>query len=155
MCGAIRDMQGRGLMPDGSSRFSIGGEPITTTWAHQLRQFHCGAGDRAGENSARRALIKFVTSLWCHHGIGAVMNTAKVEAGATVGFRFGGHWPQCHSRRSSGRGRAHYRHRFERRASALAERFGMTDFINPNDVHDTVQAIVDLTDGGVISRSNA
>ncbi len=57
LCQAIRSTQGQGLMPDGTSRFSIGGKPLfhymgTSTFAN----FTCRAGDRAGEDPRRRAL---------------------------------------------------------------------------------------------------
>ncbi len=57
LCQAIRTTQGQGLMPDGTSRFSIGWQEDAPLHGHlDLRQFHRGAGDRAGQDPSRRAL---------------------------------------------------------------------------------------------------
>jgi NADPH:quinone reductase-like Zn-dependent oxidoreductase len=56
LCQAIRATQGKGLMPDGTSRFSSAASPSCTTWAPHLRQLHRGARDRAGQDPRGRAL---------------------------------------------------------------------------------------------------
>ena len=57
LCQAIRVTQGQGLMPDGSSRFSLAGEPGLSLYGNvDVRQLHRGAGDRPGENSRGRAV---------------------------------------------------------------------------------------------------
>jgi S-(hydroxymethyl)glutathione dehydrogenase/alcohol dehydrogenase len=83
-------------------------------------------------------------------GLGAVMNTAKVEAGASVAvFGLGGIGLNViQGARLAGAERI-IGIDLNNDRKPLAERFGMTDFINPSDVHDTVQAVVDMTDGGV------
>ena len=83
-------------------------------------------------------------------GIGAVINTAKVEAGANVAvFGLGGIGLNVvQGARMAGAERIIGIDLNAQRRS-LAEQFGMTDFINPNDVDNLVEAIIDMTDGGV------
>ena len=91
LCGAIRDTQGPGLMPDGNSRFSMGGTPFSLHGYIDLCQFHRRA--RVARRIRSDAPFDKVCYIGCGvtTGIGAVMNTAKVEAGATVSvFGLGG-----------------------------------------------------------------
>ena len=152
LCGAIRETQGQGLMPDGSSRFSLGGQPIyhymgTSTFAN-----FTVVPEIALAKIRADAPFDKVCYIGCGvtTGIGAVMNTAKVEAGASVAvFGLGGIGLNViQGARLAGAERIIGIDLNNGRKS-LAERFGMTDFVNPTEVHDTVQAIVDLTDGGV------
>ena len=152
LCGAIRETQGQGLMPDGSSRFSIGGQPIyhymgTSTFAN-----FTVVPEIALAKIRADAPFDKVCYIGCGvtTGIGAVMNTAKVEAGASVAvFGLGGVGLNViQGARLAGAERIIGIDLNNGRKS-LAERFGMTDFVNPTEVHDTVQAIADMTDGGV------
>ena len=152
LCGAIRETQGQGLMADGSSRFSLGGQPIyhymgTSTFAN-----FTVVPEIALAKIRADAPFDKVCYIGCGvtTGIGAVMNTAKVEAGASVAvFGLGGIGLNViQGARLAGAERIIGIDLNNGRKS-LAERFGMTDFVNPTEVHDTVQAIVDMTDGGV------
>ena len=152
LCGAIRETQGQGLMPDGSSRFSLGGQPIyhymgTSTFAN-----FTVVPEIALAKIRADAPFDKVCYIGCGvtTGIGAVMNTAKVEAGASVAvFGLGGIGLNViQGARLAGAERIIGIDLNNGRKS-LAERFGMTDFVNPTEVHDTVQAIVDMADGGV------
>lgn len=152
LCGAIRETQGQGLMPDGSSRFSLGGQPIyhymgTSTFAN-----FTVVPEIALAKIRADAPFDKVCYIGCGvtTGIGAVMNTAEVEAGASVAvFGLGGIGLNViQGARLAGAQRIIGIDLNNGRKS-LAERFGMTDFVNPTEVHDTVQAIVDMTDGGV------
>ena len=152
LCGAIRDTQGKGLMHDGSSRFSIAGEPIyhymgTSTFAN-----FTVVPEIALAKIRSDAPFDKVCYIGCGvtTGLGAVMNTAKVEAGASVAvFGLGGIGLNViQGARLAGAERI-IGIDLNNDRKPLAERFGMTDFINPSDVHDTVQAVVDMTDGGV------
>ncbi len=152
LCGAIRDTQGQGVMPDGSSRFSIGGETLqhymgTSTFAN-----FTVVPEIALAKIRKDAPFDKVCYIGCGvtTGLGAVMNTAKVEAGATVAvFGLGGIGLNViQGARLAGAERIIGVDLNDDR-QPLGERFGMTDFINPQNVHDTVAAIVDLTDGGV------
>lgn len=152
LCGAIRDTQGRGLMPDGSSRFSQAGKPLfhymgTSTFANFTVM-----PEIAVAKIRQDAPFDKVCYIGCGvtTGLGAVMNTAKVEAGANVAvFGLGGIGLNViQGARMVGADRI-IGVDLNADKRALAEKFGMTDFINPSEVHDVVEAIVDLTDGGV------
>ena len=152
LCQAIRATQGQGLMPDGSSRFSIGGDMVhhymgTSTFAN-----YTVLPEIAVAKIRPDAPFDKVCYIGCGvtTGIGAVINTARVEPGSTVAvFGLGGIGLNViQGCRLVGADRiVGVDLNPDRRA--LAEKFGMTDFINPNEVDDVVAAIVDLTDGGV------
>ena len=152
LCGAIRDTQGKGLMPDGSSRFSIAGEPIyhymgTSTFAN-----FTVVPEIALAKIRSDAPFDKVCYIGCGvtTGLGAVMNTAKVEAGASVAvFGLGGIGLNVIQGACLAGAERIIGIDLNNDRKPLAERFGMTDFINPSDVHDTVKAVVDMTDGGV------
>ena len=152
LCGAIRATQGQGLMPDGTSRFSHGGDTIlhymgTSTFAN-----YTVVPEIALAKIRPDAPFDKVCYIGCGvtTGLGAVMNTAKVEPGSNVAvFGLGGIGLNViQGARLAGADRIIG---VDLNASkrALAERFGMTDFINPTDTDDVVAAIVDMTDGGV------
>ena len=152
LCGAIRETQGQGLMPDGSSRFSLNGEPLyhymgTSTFAN-----FTVVPEIALAKIREDAPFDKVCYIGCGvtTGLGAVMNTAKVEAGATVAvFGLGGIGLNVvQGARLAGAERI-IGIDLNPQRQLLAEQFGMTDFINPTDVANVVEAIVDLTDGGV------
>ena len=152
LCGAIRATQGQGLMPDGTSRFSKGGETIlhymgTSTFAN-----YTVVPEIALAKIRADAPFDKVCYIGCGvtTGLGAVMNTAKVEAGATVAvFGLGGIGLNViQGARMAGAERI-IGVDVNPGKRALAERFGMTDFLNPKEVDDVTAAIVDLTDGGV------
>ncbi len=154
LCQKIRVTQGRGLMPDGTSRFSIDGKPIlhymgTSTFSEYtvLPEISLAKIDKA-------APLEKVCLLGCGitTGIGAVLNTAKVEPGASVAvFGMGGiglSVVQGAVMAKAGRIVVVDTNpaKFE-----MARLLGATDFVNPKDYPDTPiqQVIVDLTDGGV------
>ena len=152
LCGAIRATQGQGLMPDGTSRFSHGGDTIlhymgTSTFAN-----YTVVPEIALAKIRPDAPFDKVCYIGCGvtTGLGAVMNTAKVEPGSNVAvFGLGGIGLNViQGARLAGADRIIG---VDLNASkrTLAERFGMTDFINPTDTDDVVGAIVDMTDGGV------
>ena len=151
LCGAIRETQGRGVMPDGSSRFSLGGETLfhymgTSTFAN-----HTVLPEIAVAKIRKDAPFDKVCYIGCGvtTGLGAVMNTAKVEPGSHVAvFGLGGIGLNVvQGARIAGADRI-IGVDLNPGKRALAEQFGMTDFINPKD-GDPVTAIIDLTDGGV------
>ncbi len=152
LCGAIRETQGRGLMPDGTSRFSRGGETIlhymgTSTFAN-----FTVLPEIAVAKIRPDAPFDKVCYIGCGvtTGLGAVMNTARVEPGANVAvFGLGGIGLNViQGARLVGADRI-IGIDLNAGKRALAERFGMTDFIDPGRVDDVVAAIVDMTDGGV------
>jgi S-(hydroxymethyl)glutathione dehydrogenase / alcohol dehydrogenase len=152
LCGAIRTTQGKGLMPDGTSRFSLNGAPLhhymgTSTFAN-----HTVVPEIALAKIRSDAPFDKVCYIGCGvtTGLGAVINTAKVEAGANVAvFGLGGIGLNVlQGARMVGADRI-IGVDTNPAKRPLAEKFGMTDFIDPNEVDDVVAAIVDLTDGGV------
>ncbi len=151
LCQAIRATQGKGLMPDGSSRFSIGGKPIlhymgTSTFAN-----HIVVPGIALAKIRPDAPFDIVCYIGCGvtTGVGAVLFSAKVEAGATVVvFGLGGIGLNVvQGARMVGAGQI-IGVDINPAREAMARRFGMTHFVNPTQVPNVVDAIVQLTDGG-------
>ena len=151
LCQAIRSTQGRGLMPDGTSRFSIGGKPImhymgTSTFAN-----HIVVPEIALAKIREDAPFDKVCYIGCGvtTGVGAVINTAKVEAGANVVvFGLGGIGLNViQGAKMVGADRIIGIDTNPAR-EALGRKFGMTNFIDPKNVGNVVDAIVQLTDGG-------
>ncbi|UNU31543.1 S-(hydroxymethyl)glutathione dehydrogenase/class III alcohol dehydrogenase [Aeromonas hydrophila] len=153
LCQKIRTTQGKGLMPDGTTRFSKDGQPIyhymgTSTFSEYtvLPEISIAKVDPA-------APLEEVCLLGCGvtTGIGAVMNTAKVKEGESVAiFGLGGiGLSAVIGARLAKAGRIIAidinESKFE-----LARKLGATDCINPNDYDKPIQeVIVELTDGGV------
>jgi S-(hydroxymethyl)glutathione dehydrogenase/alcohol dehydrogenase len=151
LCQKIRATQGRGLMPDGTSRFSIGGKPIlhymgTSTFAN-----HIVVPEIALAKIRDDAPFDVACYIGCGvtTGVGAVIFTAKVEAGANVVvFGLGGIGLNViQGARLVGANRI-VGVDVNPAREAIARRFGMTDFVNPKEVASVVDAIVQLTDGG-------
>jgi S-(hydroxymethyl)glutathione dehydrogenase/alcohol dehydrogenase len=152
LCGAIRETQGQGLMPDGTSRFSLGKEKIFHYMGCSTFSNYTVLPEIALAKIRSDAPFDKVCYIGCGvtTGIGAVINTARVEAGATVAvFGLGGIGLNVlQGARLVGADRI-IGVDTNPGKRALATKFGMTDFINPADTDDVVGAIVDLTDGGV------
>ena len=152
LCGAIRETQGRGLMPDGTSRFSRGDETILHYMGTSTFSNFTVVPEIALAKIRKDAPFDKVCYIGCGvtTGLGAVMNTAKVEAGANVAvFGLGGIGLNVvQGARMAGASRIIGVDVNPSRRE-LAERFGMTDFLDPKDVDDVTAAIVDMTDGGV------
>ncbi len=152
LCGAIRATQGQGLMPDGTSRFSLNGETLFHYMGTSTFSNYTVLPEIAVAKIRKDAPFDKVCYIGCGvtTGLGAVINTAKVEPGADVAvFGLGGIGLNViQGARLVGADRI-IGVDVNPAKRELAERFGMTDFINPRDVDDVVEAIVDLTDGGV------
>ena len=152
LCGAIRATQGQGLMPDGSSRFSLNGETIFHYMGTSTFSNYTVLPEIAVAKIREDAPFDKVCYIGCGvtTGLGAVMNTAKVEPGSNVAvFGLGGIGLNViQGARLVGADRI-IGVDINPDKRALAERFGMTDFVNPTEVDDVVGAIVDMTDGGV------
>jgi len=151
LCQKIRATQGKGLMPDGTSRFSLKGKPIlhymgTSTFAN-----HIVVPEIAAAKIRKDAPFDKVCYIGCGvtTGVGAVLFTAKVEAGANVAvFGLGGIGLNViQGAKMAGAGKI-IGIDLNPAREALGRQFGMTDFINPKSVPNVVDAIVQLTDGG-------
>ncbi len=152
LCGAIRETQGQGVMPDGSSRFSLGGDKLFHYMGTSTFSNFTVLPEIALARIRPDAPFDKVCYIGCGvtTGLGAVMNTAKVEPGANVAvFGLGGIGLNViQGARIAGADRI-IGVDLNPAKRTLAEKFGMTDFINPAEADDVVGAIVDLTDGGV------
>ena len=152
LCQAIRETQGRGVMPDGTSRFKAGGEAVfhymgTSTFSNftVLPEIACA-------KIREDAPFDKVCYIGCGvtTGIGAVINTAKVEAGANaVVFGLGGIGLNViQGLRMVGADRI-VGVDLNADKAPLAEKFGMTHFVNPSEVGgDLVAHLVEITKGG-------
>jgi S-(hydroxymethyl)glutathione dehydrogenase/alcohol dehydrogenase len=152
LCTAIRATQGQGVMPDGTSRFSLGGQKIhhymgTSTFAN-----FTVLPEIAVAKIREDAPFDKVCYIGCGvtTGIGAVINTAKVEAGAkVVVFGLGGIGLNVVQGARMVGVEMIVGVDLNPRRRALAEKFGMTHFVNPTEVAgDLVPHLVDLTKGG-------
>ena len=154
LCTAIRSTQGQGVMPDGTSRFSIGREKIHHYMGTSTFSNFTVLPEIAVAKIRDDAPFDKVCYIGCGvtTGIGAVINTAKVRPGSKVAvFGLGGIGLNViQGARMVGADKI-IGIDLNPAKRPLAEKFGMTDFINPNEVgmDHVVQAIVDLTDGGV------
>ena len=152
LCQAIRGTQGKGVMPDGSSRFSLNGEPIyhymgTSTFAN-----YTVLPEIAVAKIREDAPFDKVCYIGCGvtTGIGAVINTAKVEAGSNVVvFGLGGIGLNViQGARMVGADRI-IGVDINPSRGPLAKKFGMTHFVNPLEVEgDLVPHLVELSQGG-------
>ena len=152
LCGAIRATQGKGLMPDGTSRFSQSGETILHYMGTSTFSNFTVLPEIAVAKIREDAPFDKVCYIGCGvtTGLGAVMNTAKVEPGSNVAvFGLGGIGLNViQGARLVGADRI-IGVDINAGKRSLAEQFGMTDFINPTEVDNVTDAIVDMTDGGV------
>ena len=152
LCQKIRITQGRGVMPDGSSRFSCDGQPLMHYMGTSTFSNFTVIPEIALAKIREDAPFDKVCYIGCGvtTGIGAVINTAKVEVGARAvvfglggiglnvvqGLRMAGAEQIVGVDLNPGR-------------RAMAEKFGMTDFVNPAEVEgDLVPYLVNLTKGG-------
>jgi len=152
LCQSIRSTQGQGLMPDGSSRFSLDGEPILHYMGCSTFSNFTVMPEIALAKIREDAPFDKVCYIGCGvtTGVGAVAFDAKVEPGSTVAvFGLGGIGLNViQGARMVGADRIIGVDINPTRAK-LGTQFGMTDFINPKDVDDVTQAIIDLSGGGV------
>ncbi len=153
LCQAIRVTQGKGLMPDGTSRFSIGGKPILHYMGTSTFSEHTVLPEIAVAKINKAAPLDKVCLLGCGitTGIGAVLNTAKVQPGDSVAvFGLGGIGLSVVQGAVMAQAERIIVVDINTEKFDMARALGATDFINPKDYDAPVQqVIVDLTDGGV------
>jgi S-(hydroxymethyl)glutathione dehydrogenase/alcohol dehydrogenase len=152
LCGAIRATQGRGVMPDGTSRFSLAGEPLyhymgTSTFAN-----YTVLPEIAVAKVREDAPFDKICYIGCGvtTGLGAVIFTAKVEPGAkVVVFGLGGIGLNVIQGARMAGASMIVGVDLNPKKRALAEQFGMTHFVNPDEVEDDLVAyLVSRTGGG-------
>ncbi len=151
LCQAIRQTQGRGVMPDGTSRFSLGGDMIHHYMGCSTFSNFTVLPEIALAKIRPDAPFDKVCYIGCGvtTGLGAVMNTAKVEPGSNVAvFGLGGIGLNVVQGARMVGAEKIIGIDTNPGKRALAEKFGMTHFINPEEVDDVVAAVVEATDGG-------
>ena len=151
LCQAIRATQGQGLMPDGTSRFSLNGKQIFHYMGCSTFSNYSVMPEIAVAKVRSDAPFDKICYIGCGvtTGVGAVAFDAKVEPGSNVVvFGLGGIGLNViQGARMVGADKIIGVDINEGKVK-LAEQFGMTDFINPTKVDNVVEAIVDLTGGG-------
>ena len=151
LCQSIRETQGQGLMPDGTSRFTLQGESIYHYMGCSTFSNFTVLPEIAVAKIREDAPFDKVCYIGCGvtTGIGAVIFDAKVEAGSNVVvFGLGGIGLNVIQGAQMVGANKIIGIDINEDKTNLATQFGMTDFINPNNVDDVVEAILDLTNGG-------
>ena len=153
LCQKIRETQGKGLMPDGTTRFYKDGQPIFHYMGCSTFSEYTVLPEISLAKVNPEAPLEEVCLLGCGvtTGIGAVMNTAKVEAGATVAiFGLGGIGLSAIIGATMAKASRIVAIDINERKFELARKLGATDCINPKDYDKPIQdVIIELTDGGV------
>ncbi|MGD9743928.1 MAG: S-(hydroxymethyl)glutathione dehydrogenase/class III alcohol dehydrogenase, partial [Dongiaceae bacterium] len=152
LCQAIRTTQGKGLMPDGTSRFSMGGKMLHHYMGCSTFANFTVLPEIALAKIREDAPFDKVCYIGCGvtTGIGAVINTARVEEGANVVvFGLGGIGLNVIQGARLAGANMIVGVDINPARKTLAEKFGMTHFVNPKEVKgDLVPYLVDLTRGG-------
>lgn len=151
LCQAIRSTQGQGLMPDGSSRFSLDGTPILHYMGCSTFSNYTVLPEIAVTKIRKDAPFDKVCYIGCGvtTGVGAVAFDAKVEPGSTVVvFGLGGIGLNVIQGAKMVGASKIIGVDLNPSKVTLAKQFGMTDFINPSEVDNVVDHIVQLTGGG-------
>ncbi len=153
LCQAIRVTQGQGLMPDGTSRFSRDGKQIFHYMGTSTFSEYTVVPEIALAKINPAAPLDKVCLLGCGitTGIGAVLNTAKVEPGSTVAvFGLGGIGLSVIQGAVMAGAERIIGIDINPAKYELAKQLGATDYVNPQDHSNPIQeVIIDLTDGGV------
>ncbi|MBK7352772.1 MAG: S-(hydroxymethyl)glutathione dehydrogenase/class III alcohol dehydrogenase [Nitrosomonas sp.] len=152
LCQAIRGTQGRGLMPDATSRFSLNGQRILHYMGTSTFSNYIVVPEIALARIRKDAPFDKVCYIGCGvtTGIGAVVFTAKVEAGANIAvFGLGGIGLNVIQGAKMVGADKIIGIDINPTRETMAREFGMTHFINPNDSENVVDTLIQLTDGGV------
>ncbi|KAL4216250.1 hypothetical protein ACF0H5_024585 [Mactra antiquata] len=153
LCQAIRSTQGQGLMPDGTSRFSLHGKMLHHYMGTSTFSEYTVLPEIALAKINRAAPLEKVCLLGCGitTGIGAVRNTAKVEPGASVAvFGLGGIGLSVIVGAQLAQAGRIIAVDLNSDKFDIARQLGATDCLNPKDYHNSISdVIIDLTDGGV------
>ena len=153
LCQAIRTTQGQGLMPDETSRFSSGGKQVFHYMGTSTFSEYTVLPEIAVAKISPKAPLEKVCLLGCGitTGIGAVLNTAKVEKGSVVAiFGLGGVGLGAIQGAVMARAERIIAIDVNPDKEEFARSLGATDFVNPKDHDASIQeVVVELTDGGV------
>jgi len=150
LCQAVRATQGQGVMPDGTSRFSLDGKPILHYMGCSTFSNYTVLPEISLAKVREDAPFETICYIGCGvtTGVGAVVFQAKVEIGSTVAvFGLGGIGLNViQGAKLAGASRI-IGIDLNPKREALGKQFGMTDFINPNEVENVVDHIVQMTGG--------
>lgn len=153
LCQAVRETQGKGLMPDGTTRFSQNGKPIFHYMGCSTFSEYTVLPEISLAKVNPTAPLEEVCLLGCGvtTGMGAVMNTAKVQEGDTVAiFGLGGIGLSAVIGAAMAKASRIIAIDINESKFDLAKQLGATDCINPKDYNKPIQeVVVELTDGGV------
>jgi S-(hydroxymethyl)glutathione dehydrogenase/alcohol dehydrogenase len=153
LCQAIRATQGQGLMPDGTSRFSAGGKTVYHYMGTSTFSEYTVLPEISVAKISKKAPLEKVCLLGCGitTGIGAVLNTAQVEPGASVAvFGLGGVGLSAIQGATMAKAGRIIAIDINEDKFELATQLGATDTVNPAQYDDPIQdVIVELTGGGV------
>jgi len=152
LCQTIRETQGQGVMPDHTSRFSLDGKPILHYMGCSTFSNYTVLPEIALAKVREDAPFDKICYIGCGvtTGIGAVAFTMKVEAGATVAvFGLGGIGLNVIQGAKLVGARRIIGVDLNPSKIPLATQFGMTDFVNPSEVDDVVDHLIQMTGGGV------
>lgn len=153
LCGSVRETQGQGLMPDGTTRFSYKGEPIYHYMGTSTFSEYTVVPEVSLAKIDKEAPLDKVCLLGCGitTGLGAVSKTAKVEEGAvTAVFGLGAIGLAAIQELARVKASRIIAIDLNEDKFELAKKMGATDFINPSDYDKPIQdVIVEMTDGGV------
>ena len=153
LCQSIRLTQGKGLMPDGTSRFSSGGKTLFHYMGTSTFSEYSVLPQISVAKINPEAPLEKVCLLGCGitTGIGAVLNTAKVEAGSTVAvFGLGGVGLGAIQGAVLAKAERIIAVDINESKEEFARELGATDFVNPKNYDKPIQEVlVELTDGGV------
>ncbi len=153
LCQAVRATQGKGLMPDGTTRFSYQGQPIYHYMGCSTFSEYTVLPEISLAKIPKEAPLDKVCLLGCGvtTGIGAVLNTAKVTEGSTVAiFGLGGIGLAAIIGATMAKASRFIAVDINPSKFEIAKQLGATDFVNPKDYERPIQdVIVEMTDGGV------
>ncbi|GAB3254488.1 S-(hydroxymethyl)glutathione dehydrogenase/class III alcohol dehydrogenase [Chitinimonas naiadis] len=153
LCQAVRATQGKGLMPDGTTRFSYQGKPIYHYMGCSTFSEYTVLPEISLAKIPKDAPLEKVCLLGCGvtTGIGAVLNTAKVQAGSTVAiFGLGGIGLAAIIGATMAKASRIIAVDINPAKFEIAKQLGATDFVNPKDHTKPIQeVIVEMTEGGV------
>ena len=153
LCGSVRATQGKGLMPDGTTRFSFEGKPLFHYMGTSTFSEFTVLPEVSLAKVSKEAPLDKICLLGCGvtTGIGAVINTAKVTPGSTVAvFGLGAIGLAVIQGAQMMNASRIIAIDINPDKFELARQFGATDFVNPKDHSAPIQqVIVDMTDGGV------
>lgn len=153
LCSAVRETQGKGLMPDGTTRFSYQGQPVYHYMGCSTFSEYTVLPEVSVAKIPKEAPLEKVCLLGCGvtTGIGAVLNTAKVEEGSTVAiFGLGGIGLAAIIGAKMAKASRIIAIDINPAKFAIARELGATDCVNPQDYDKPIQnVVVEMSDGGV------